>query len=219
MFEFIKNIFKKESRKNTDTSVFHNFLTVEKINSHFDSDRPSDEFNEDTHLIENIRARLNPNRKNVFILDDQCDIVKIIEGDFKKYLIKINRDNEFNIITICKKTAGFDLLSIVRHPDIKIDVLMSDIIFGGNEKINGEKMVVDGVDLAILTRSINPNSKHCLFTGMTFGDHSDYGVMLASKYEKYFGKSMDEVTFIKDANVVFDNSMFSMVLDRNEILN
>lgn len=209
---FIHNIFNFFTHKKRVEETIHQ-LNISDIKSHFSSIRPDDEYVEDTFLIDKIKSILKPNRKNVFIIDDNCEIVKIVTSDFNNYLKTIDRVDDFNVIQMCKKTAGFDMLSIIaKYPEIRIDGLIADIILGGNEKINGKKIIVDAVDLVILLKSINPDVKYSLFTGTPFSAKNENGSRVATKFENFFEESILSVTFMKDANVVFDDAMFSRIV-------
>ncbi len=213
MFGIVGKIFKRNKPHPEDNRDVYRLLDFDQVKYHFNSVRPDDEYVEDTYLIDKIKNGIKPERKNIFILEDDCEIVKIVTTDFKNYLKSVGRENEYNIIPLCSKTVGFDMLSIIaKYPEIKIDGLIADIVFGGNEKINGKKIIIDAVDLVILMTTVNPNIKYALFTGTAFSENNENGSRIAMKYEKYFGTSIMSVTFMKDVNVIFDESMFMRVL-------
>lgn len=210
MFEIFKKIFSEKVPISNDDQC--GIVRLEDFRTHFENNSKN-EFSENKLLIENIKSHLKPNRKNIFILDDICEIVEILKDDLEKYLTKINRNNEFNLISLCGKSVGFDMISIVaNHPEITVDALMTDIIFGGNEKINGKKIIVDGVDIVIVLKSLNPTLNYIMFTGNIFNENLENSYSFSKKFEKCVGGSILDHVLIKDAHIVFEDSVFERII-------
>lgn len=213
MFDAIKSIFLKKQSKPNITTEINRTIGLDDIRTHFNNNTPG-EFIENAELINKIKSKIKPNRKNIFILDDICEIVQILEEDFKKYLEKVGRLDDFNLIPMCRKTVGFDVLSIaVNHPEISIDAIMSDIVFGGNEKINGKKIIIDGIDVVIMLKSLNDKLNYLLFTGNVFGENMETSHSFSKKFEKSMGEPIFDHVLIKDAQIIFEDSIFERIID------
>lgn len=214
MFKLIKGMFSDKTSVNDVGIEQSHTLHIEEIKKHFQNTSPDTGFVENSNLIESIKANLQPNRKNIFILDDICEIVEILKGDFETYLKKINRVDEFNLVSMCGRSVGFDMLSIIaNHSDVKVDAIMTDIIFGGNEKINGKKIIVDGVDIVIILKAINHNLNYIMFTGNVFSENVENSHTFSQKFEKSMGETITDHILIKDAQIVFEDSIFERIIE------
>ena len=213
MFKLIKDMFSEKSSTQVVEIDKSSVLDMEEIKNHFKTVTKDAGFVENTHLIESIKKKLHPNRKNIFILDDICEIVEILKDDFEKYLSNIGRVDEFNVVSLCGKSVGFDMLSILaNHSEVTVDAIMTDIIFGGNEKINGKKIIIDGVDIVIILKSVNDNLNYIMFTGNVFSENIENSYSFSKKFEQHIGESILDHVLIKDAQIVFDDSVFERII-------
>lgn len=214
MFNWIKNLFTKSKIENIiDDNIV--VLTLEDIKNHFESTGIG--FEMDKGKIENIRKRLDPNRKNIFILDDICEIVDILEKDLIEKLREKNKLDRVNIISLCTKNVGFDMLSILsEYDDISIDFLITDIIFGGNQKINGVNTIIDGIDIVIISKEKNADMKYVIFTGNVLTEANVRNYNFAKKFKKYMNDSILNHTIIKDSFLSFnkEQDIFNVMIDK-----
>lgn len=210
MFSFFKNFFSDSN--GVSKSVVTHELTIGSLKQHF-LDKNSIGFKEKSELIQSIFVKKDKNKRNIFILDDVCEIVEILKNDFEDHLKKINRLDDFNIFALCTKTVGFDMLSIiVCYPEITVDVILTDIVFGGNEKLNGKKIIVDGVDVVIAAKQANNSLNFVLFTGNVLTQKNENNYDFSKKFNDFFGESISKYAYIKDTDIIFDGEIFDKLI-------
>ncbi len=203
MIKWFKDLFKTKI-KEIDKDNTINLLTLNDVKYHFSNNIG---FQENNKLIENIKSNIDVNKKNIFILDDVEEIVDILSNEFSNSLKKYNKIDEFNIIKLHTPLVGFDMVSILaNHDDITVYGLITDITFGGNERLNGKKIILDGIDILILTKMKFDNLKFLIFTGNILSENNIKNYNFALKFEKYFNDNILKYTIIKDAAINFSCS-------------
>jgi hypothetical protein len=215
MFSILKKLFLKD-KKSDDININENFdditiLTIEEIRDHFETvghGKNKIGFEENTDLIKDIRNNIVEGRKNIFILDDVCDIVGILRDELTNSLRIANKLDKVNIHSLCNRSVGFDMLSILaNHKDISVEYLITDITFGGNEKINGKKIIVDGIDVLIIAKNTLTIDEYVIFTGNILSESNVNSYNFAKKFEKYLGESILDHAIIKDSAINMDVSV------------
>lgn len=209
MLKWLKDKFSTQIEENNYSDDIK-ILQLDEIRNHFKNvEIQQDGFKEDPEVLSFIKAQIQPNKINVFILDDVCDIVEILKEELEKSLEKVGKINDVNIIALCEQHVGFDMLGILgNHDEIPIDALITDITFGGNDRINGKKIIVDGIDILILSamKFGKENLKYLIFTGNILSETNVKNYAFALKYEKYFKESILNHAIIKDSAINFDDA-------------
>lgn len=204
MINWIKSFFtssKPLDTKENDIAL----LTLNDIKLHFSNDNNG--FKENIELIQNIKNVIDVNKKNIFILDDIEDIVDILSSEFNSSLEKFNKVDKFNVIKMHTPLVGFNMISILaKHDDIPVYGLITDITFGGNERLNGRKIIIDGIDVLILTKMKFDNLKFLIFTGNILSENNVRNYNFALKFEKYFNANILEYMIIKDSAINFSGN-------------
>lgn len=219
MFDWIKKIFFNVDKDiaNKDACSI-NMLDIDALKKHFNTIKTPinpDGFCENEKLIQEIINNIKPDRKNIFILDDVYDIVEILSEELTKKLETQGLSNEFNIIGMHTPQVGFDMLSIlINHTEIKTDYILTDITFGGNEKINGKKIIVDGIDVLIIAKTINENLGYIIFTGNILSETNVKNYAFALKYEKFFNDTILNHAIIKDSVIDFNKNLNDVLFDK-----
>ncbi len=182
----------------TSCSKFIDLLMVEQ---HFQG-APKNE-----KLINTINSTIDNDKLNIYILDDVERIAKIISAEIKVNLTKLNKIDNINIIPMFGKNVGFDFLNIIHNLEApKIDILITDITFGGNNLFNGKKIILDGVDCVILATMKNPKLKYIFFTGNILSESNIRNFIFAKKFLDYFKDSILKHTILKEVDVTFSNN-------------
>lgn len=170
-------------------------------------------FRENQKIVEDLRNNYDLSKKNIFIVDDMCEISEILKDEITVYLEKTDKIDKINVITMCGKRVGFDMLSLIaNHSDIKIDYLITDITFGCNEIFDGKKIIIDGVDLVILLRNVYPTAKYILFTGNILSENNVKSYNFARKFNKYTNECILNHAIIKDTDDAFNDEKCEQIV-------
>lgn len=204
MLEYFKKWFNKNTKPQKNNIKEFTFISLEDIKKHF-ANVCDDGFQENIELIEDVKRKIKPNRKNIFILDDVCEITDILECELSEYLELNNKLDKINLIPLCGSEAGFDMISIIsNHPEITIDYIITDITFGSNRKINDKKTIIDGVDVLFLSKSVNPNIRFVVITGNILDKCNVEHYTFAKKFAQCLGEPILDHIVFKD-NSFTDN--------------
>lgn len=192
-------------------------LTLDEVNMHFNACEHNDSlhrtwFRADDKLLEDIKSKIIEGRKNIFILDDVCELTDILYDELIEQLTRRNIIDNCNVIPLCTLSVGFDMLSILALTDIKVDFLLTDITFGGNRVINGKNTILDGVDTLIITKEKFPDCNYLIFTGNILSEVNIRHYNFSKKFERYMHESIlphvihkDTVlNFEHDNNIIFE---------------
>jgi len=219
MMNKIKRFFKKLTKRKFSLNFKPSYTPIlPELKDHFENDKEG--YKENKSLQEKLLKKLKPNSKTIFLIDDNCYITQMLEEELHKRLISLNKDDEFSVISICKPTVGFDFLTFLLKNDIKPDYMIIDIEFGKIETINDKKIKIDGVDLAIESKILNPKLNYVLFTGNVITGETSKNYSFVEKFEKFFGDSISNHVVIKDTALNFEYSMdiFTIICkDLNEL--
>lgn len=192
MFEKIKRIFGFGNTRNptpTFTPIFYD------IKKHLETNEK--EYKPNFDKLNDIIEKIDAEKKTIFIIDDNCWIVDMLEQEFNKKLINEKYKEQFNIIPICESDVGFDTIALLIQ-GVKIDYLLTDIEFGKIEQINGKRRKVDGIDVAIAANITNPDVEFMLFTGNVVTKETMVNYEYSSRFKDYFRKNILEYIMIKD---------------------
>ena len=111
---------------------------------------------------------MDNNKKNLLILDDIAATDRMFSIDFanikKDYNVDI--ENDYNIIKCFGSSCGFMAEKFINNFSLPIDAAILDISIGNNIKLKrGNIKEIDGIDIHILIKSINPEAKVIFMTG------------------------------------------------------
>lgn len=159
-------------------------------------------------LIENgwISTPYSKQKKTILIMDDREEIISSMIDDLKA-LDSTNSFffDDYNIITVFTKMAGFDVIDIIEQaPDIEINYALLDIILGGKKVVDGVRVMVDGVDVAIRLYKRFSSIDILFFSGCII-EASDDPSHFKNRFENYIGDDMNNYILPKD--VSFDEEL------------
>lgn len=149
-------------------------------------------------------------KKNILIMDDREEIISSIIDDLKS----LNASNDFfiddyNIIQVSTKMAGFNVLDILEYaPDIEIHFALLDIILGGKRVIDDKRKMVDGVDVAIEIWEHFPAADILFFSGCIIETNDD-PMSFKNKFNSYTGHDMNNFIIPKDSS--FDQELSKLL--------
>ena len=159
-------------------------------------------------LISNgwIKEPYDKSKKTILIMDDREEIISSIIDDLKSldssdtFFI-----DDYNILTVFTKMAGFDVISILEEaPDIEIHYALLDIVLGGKKIIDGVKTMVDGVDVAIRLFKRFPSIDILFFSGCII-ESSDDPTHFKNKFDTYTGDDLNNYIMAKD--IAFEDEL------------
>ena len=126
---------------------------------------------EDVGILGSIASFIREDSTLSKIPEKYKPILEKLDNDTLYSLSTLDMD-DFNIILITGKMAGFQLVSAIGR-GLRVDYAVLDIILGGSGVYKGETSIIDGIDLAgdILDR--NPEANVMFYTGCSFEKGQD----------------------------------------------
>lgn len=153
-----------------------------------------------------LKENYDKNKKTILIMDDREEIISSILDDLKS--LERSGDffiNDYNILTVFTKMAGFDVLRIIDEAkEIEIHYALLDIILGGKKLVGDKRRMIDGVDVAINLYQRFNSIDILFFTGCIV-DNSNDPTNFKNKFEKFMGDSISKYMMPKD--IPFDEEM------------
>ncbi len=153
-----------------------------------------------------LKENYDKNKKTILIMDDREEIISSILDDLKS--LERSGDffiNDYNILTVFTKMAGFDVLRIIDEAkEIEIHYALLDIILGGKKLVGDKRKMIDGVDVAINLYQRFNSIDILFFTGCIV-DNSNDPTNFKNKFEKFMGDSISKYMMPKD--IPFDEEM------------
>lgn len=111
---------------------------------------------------------MDPNKKNLLILDDITATNRMFSIDFKNILKDFKKDieNDFNIIRCFGHSCGFMAEKFIETSGYIVDAAILDISIGNNIKLKrGNIKEIDGIDIYNLIKNKNKDSQVIFMTG------------------------------------------------------
>lgn len=153
-----------------------------------------------------LKENYDKNKKTILIMDDREEIISSILDDLKS--LERSGDffiNDYNILTVFTKMAGFDVLRIIDEAkEIEIHYALLDIILGGKKLVDDKRKMIDGVDVAINLYQRFNSIDILFFTGCIV-DNSNDPTNFKNKFEKFMGDSISKYMMPKD--IPFDEEI------------
>jgi hypothetical protein len=153
-----------------------------------------------------LKENYDKNKKTILIMDDREEIISSILDDLKS----LERSggffiNDYNVLTVFTKMAGFDVLRIIDEAkEIEIHYALLDIILGGKKLFGDKRKMIDGVDVAINLYERFNYIDILFFTGCIV-DNSNDPTNFKNKFEKFMGDSISKYMMPKD--IPFDEEI------------
>ena len=130
---------------------------------------------------------INPTaEKTVLIVDDQDIISLLYRNDIAKIRNELGKDIEkdFKVIRCLNKDSGLTAFKVIYMDKIKIDYALLDLTLGCMVKLDkgpfkGKYPEVDGADLGIYIKKLNPDAKILFVTAHTMNTDN----YIVSKYD------------------------------------
>lgn len=159
-------------------------------------------------LLQNgwISKPYDKNKKTILVMDDREEIISSIIDDLKSLDCSDNFSiDDYNMLTVHTKMAGFDVLEIIETAtEIEINYALLDIVLGGKKTIDGVRVMLDGVDVAIKLMDKFPSIEILFFSGCII-DSSDDPSHFKNKFDNYTGDDLNNYIMAKD--ISFDDEL------------
>lgn len=213
MIKTIKKIFSKDSTEDLNIPQTLSYTSLKDDFSIQLSENHATGFIENKELSELILKKIKPNTKIIFLIDDNCFIMGMLEEELQQ---RLGDSEEYTIIAMCSSYVAYDFMTLITKYNIKPDYLIVDIEFGQIERINEKNVKLDGIDLLIESHLINNEISYKLFTGNVITKETAINYDYVKKYEYYFGEKILDSVLIKDTALNFGigEDIFSIIFDR-----
>ena len=124
-------------------------------------------------------------KPTILILDDQESVITL----FNKLIRRMKLKDKFNIITLTGDDVVIKVFKLLNtQQEISIDILITDITFGGSVKVGEQIVNYDGVELTGILKEIFPNLLYRFLTGHNVAEISTPWI-----YNEYKAYSDDEI--------------------------
>jgi len=136
--------------------------------------------------IEGLDIDYDPSKPTIVIADDFSSIISL----FKKLMKRAKLIDKFNIIYLEGTLAPVILLkTLLKYPEIKIDIIITDITFGlmGIDK-DKHKKFIDGIFITKILKEYNDDMVYLFVTGHIINKSSTH-----EYYDEYKEFSNDEL--------------------------
>jgi len=137
-------------------------------------------------------------KQTLMIIDDVAGMIETVDELLEEIAEEygINAEEKYNIIRITTDMAGIIAICMLQKKNIKVDILITDILFGGIIEDNeGVMRAIDGIDVAAYMKSKNKDLKYLFYTGCEVS--ADKYLKYSSKYTEYFGNEITEFSVKK----------------------
>jgi len=137
-------------------------------------------------------------KKTLMIIDDVAGMIETVDELLEEIAEEygIDAEEKYNIIRITSDMAGIIAICMIQKKNIKVDILITDILFGGIIEDNeGVMRAIDGIDVAAYMKSKNKDLRYLFYTGCEVS--ADKYLKYSSKYTEYFGNDITDFSVKK----------------------
>lgn len=153
----------------------------------------------------------DPNKPTMLILDDQESVITL----FRKLLRKMKLLDKFNIIMLSGEDVAIKILKLLNlRQDVDIDIIITDITYGGSVKIGDKIVDYDGVELVGILKELFPKLLYRFLTGHNVTEVSTPWIY--EKYSKYADDDVLEHTSIKDKPITSNKDLILKTVKGSE---
>jgi len=144
----------------------------------------------------------------ILIMDDFEGMVQLVKDELQRVQC-CNIREDYNIILSMGQYAAFKVERFLKEPNRTIDIAILDITLGG--VIDGVEY--DGVDIAIMLKTHNPNCVIKFLTGHALNKHNPEIFKFIEKFENFFKVPMTETKYItfKEKKI----EMYKHIINKN----
>lgn len=141
---------------------------------------------EDDNICKMDVSDYDYNKPTMLFVDDSPSTVTL----FKRLVKRIQLENNFNVLYSTGNDAGLRVIKTIyceQYTNFKIDIILTDITFGGSIKIRDVLTSMDGVDLVGILKKLYPNLIYKFITG-----HVVTGDIRSEIYKKFSEYNNDD---------------------------
>lgn len=104
----------------------------------------------------------DPQKPTILFADDSSGIVVL----FKRLVRRLNLKDYFNVINVSGDDACIKIIDTLRmRDDVKIDIAILDITFGGAVLYQGRNRMMDGIEIASIFKQLDQDMPILFLTG------------------------------------------------------
>lgn len=131
----------------------------------------------------------NPDKDKTVLIVDDYDLTNVLfTNDFKTIHkeFQVYPEEDFRIIRCICVDAGFQAYKAIAVDKLKIDFALLDLTLGNLVRLpNGEFADIDGAELAIALKKVNPDAKILFVSAHTTNKNNATVAKYSKKLEKY----------------------------------
>lgn len=165
---------------------------------------------EDVHVTKLDITNYVHTKPTMLFVDDSSSVITL----FKRLVKRLHLEDDFNVLYSCGNDAGLRVLKTIYCEDgtpFKIDIILSDITFGGSIEIKGVLRNMDGVELVGILSRIYPDLIYKFITGHVVS--SDIRTYLNDEFIKYNEDvSLSKYVTYKDRAISTDKDLVYDIL-------
>jgi len=162
----------------------------------------------DDKLIMDI-SDIDYGKSTILIVDDSNAVIHLL----KRLIKKIKLSKYFNVVYATDNLAAFKVINtLCKNPKFNIDLVITDITFGGSMTIDNKNYSFSGIELVGILKDINPDLVYRFITGHSV---SNMGTPeFFKEFEEYnnIDDLMDYIEF-KDNIITTNISLIKNLLD------
>jgi len=107
-------------------------------------------------------SQYDPNKPTILIADDYESVILLI----KRLVARLKLEINFNVVYASKQDSIFKIMKTLYYIDeFSIDIIITDITYGGSFHIGSANYDFDGIDLIGLLVQLNPKLIYKFITG------------------------------------------------------
>jgi len=145
------------------------------------------------------------NKPTMLFVDDSPATVTL----FKRLVKRIHLEDNFNVLYSTGNDAGLRVIKTIYCEEtslFKIDVILTDITFGGSIPINGVLRSMDGVELVGVLLKVYPDMIYKFITGHVVSN--DLNMPIINEFKKYNkDKELSDYVTYKDRAISTDKDL------------
>ena len=194
-----------EFKKINNDNDFNNYFDLNELEDQkiIDELRSKISKENEIKMIDINSLNLNPDKINFLLSDDHPGALFQMYNDVKTILkkqydfIQINDENknkiincefninDFNIIKIGSELAPYKIKNLILQQNLKIDIAIIDIIYGGVVLKDNKSVFLDGIDLAKIILENNPDALILFYSGCSLNNDTEETTKLKKIINEY----------------------------------
>ena len=164
---------------------------------------------EDLHITKLDITTYEDSKPTMLFVDDSPATVTL----FKRLVKRLHLEEDFNVLYSTGNDAGLRVLKTIyceQDNNFKIDVILTDITFGGSIEVKGELRTMNGIELVGILTKVYPELIYSFITGHSIEDNIRSG--LSNDFNAYNDNKLEDYVSYKDRAISTDKDLVYNIL-------